>query len=488
MRRYFEVCRLAVIVSALVLVPLRAAGQEAVERSLAREFPSVSLGSETTTFTSGVWTANDRTVQGWRARFPVPSVDTRGLSALEAANASLQARAKAERLSVVYPQFFDDLIVVEGAGQRVVLRALAARASVGKPSNGMLIYEGVADGVDAIEIPRRGRSEELLLLRDERAPRTYEWEIVEMTGVADVALHDGAIRFLPVEREQPAASAFTALTQSLEIERPWVVDAQGRRSETAAHWSLVAAGGDAERQRVRLTLSGTLRFPLVVDPSFSTTGSMITGRSGHTATLLPNGKVLIAGGYAYDVLKSAELYDPLTGTFAATGSMATARLHHTATLLPTGRVYVVGGQDEVGALKTAELYDPATGTFTATTSLSTGRYYHTATLLPTGNVLLAGGSAQGTRGRDIVPSDFGRMLLDAHSKVQRFTLVGSITNVSQYSRSPARRYASDPFAMPPRAVTVERVGPAASTDGPGQSKPFRQPAAERPARGFSTPP
>ena len=78
--------------------------------------------------------------------------------------------------------------------------------------------------------------------------------------------------------------------------------------------------------------------------TFGNTGSLGTARHGHTATLLPNGKVLVAGGYSGSgSLASAELYDPATGTWSATGSLGTARDHHTATLLPNGKVLVAGG-------------------------------------------------------------------------------------------------------------------------------------------------
>jgi WD40 repeat protein len=129
--------------------------------------------------------------------------------------------------------------------------------------------------------------------------------------------------------------------------------------------------------------------------TWTTTGSLATARYVHTATLLPNGKVLVAAGYndSSGYLASAELYDPATGTWTATGSLATARFFPTATLLPNGKVLVTGGyNDSSPALASAELYDPATGTWTATGNLTTARFFQTATLLPNGKVLVVGGN------------------------------------------------------------------------------------------------
>jgi len=122
--------------------------------------------------------------------------------------------------------------------------------------------------------------------------------------------------------------------------------------------------------------------------TFSIAGKMVAARDLHTATLLPNGKVLLAGGPT----ATAEVYDPTNGSFTATGSLSVPRGSHTATLLNTGKVLVVGGNNVTGVLASAELYDPATGIFSPTGSLTDGRSFHTATLLGNGKVLIVGGS------------------------------------------------------------------------------------------------
>jgi hypothetical protein len=130
---------------------------------------------------------------------------------------------------------------------------------------------------------------------------------------------------------------------------------------------------------------------------FSSTGNMTASRAGHTATLLANGKVLITGGADQDStgsgLASAELYDPSAGTFSPTGSMAVGRYMHTATQLQDGKVLIVGGAltSTSNPLAAAEIYDPATGAFTRAGAMATAREQHTATLLADGRVLIVGG-------------------------------------------------------------------------------------------------
>ncbi len=173
-----------------------------------------------------------------------------------------------------------------------------------------------------------------------------------------------------------------------------------------------AAGGDLITNVVGLGDGRVLVLgsdpPQIFDPlsnSFSLTGSLSnTGLYGvdlFSATLLKDGRVLVAGGMSDGRTAAAALYDPRTGTFTATGSMNDARDAHAAVLLADGRVLVLGGDGWTcsgtycyfsGSLSSAELYDPATETFSRAGYMNVGRTEPTATLLQNGDVLVTGGS------------------------------------------------------------------------------------------------
>ena len=133
--------------------------------------------------------------------------------------------------------------------------------------------------------------------------------------------------------------------------------------------------------------------------AFSATGSMTTARANHRQRILFDGRVLITGGFdsGGTPIASAEIYNPTTGTFSATaGPMAAARSAHFMNTVGDGKVLVTGGFGAGGAeLATAELFNPATGTFSAAGSLAHARAHHYATVLPTGEVLVTGGHGGG---------------------------------------------------------------------------------------------
>jgi hypothetical protein len=172
-------------------------------------------------------------------------------------------------------------------------------------------------------------------------------------------------------------------------------------------------GGDRELRSAELYDPATGRFEATggIEPGAPAEG-MAQPRSAHTATPLDDGRVLITGGVAISGglfedsgRRSAELFDPRSGRFSSADTMGQGRFGHTATRLPDGRVLIVGGASSVGSvLDSAEIYDPVSGRFEPTGDLHEARMGHTATLMPDGGVLVIGGQDGATTASKRLPT------------------------------------------------------------------------------------
>ncbi|MFL6598118.1 MAG: kelch repeat-containing protein, partial [Chthoniobacterales bacterium] len=230
------------------------------------------------------------------------------------AMARRQGASGGNELTSFYPERYGEAFVVEGEGIRVAVRPVGGTDVTVQIDNGQVIYRQAYAETDSVHVASAGRSEEFLFLQNECAPREFAYELSEVSAGTRVELVKGEVHFT------------NRAGHGVKIEAPWLIEATGERRAGAVRWELEESKTGA-LPRLRLVVAEGLSYPVLIDPSWVTTGSMGTARRIHTATLLQSGKVLVAGGFGSNLvsLSSAELYDPATGNWSSTGSLGTAR-------------------------------------------------------------------------------------------------------------------------------------------------------------------
>lgn len=238
-------------------------------------------------------------------------------------------------------------------------------------------------------------------------------------GASATTLRDGRVLIAggrPYRHDPPVSSAelFDPVSGTFAPTGSMAVARDGHTATLLPDGRVIVAGGTSTAGSLENGLAGGRTTPTLVeayDPAtgqFERSAEMAQGRAGHTATPLPDGRVLLAGGYSTGtscvMQSSIEILDPASGTSAEVGHLATPRAEHTSTLLPDGRILITGGiggpaqsaecPDAPPFLASAEVIDPSTGTSTATGPLLTERGGHSATLLDDGRVFVVGGTNQ----------------------------------------------------------------------------------------------
>ena len=212
------------------------------------------------------------------------------------------------------------------------------------------------------------------------ATRLANGQVLVTGGRESPASVPTAVRYDPAANSSVPTAAMSVARQ----EHTATLLADGRVLVTGGRYTESQSDANTAYDSTERYDQGTNRWTAAAALGFA--------RTGHTATLLPDGQVLVAGGGA----EAAERYDPRTDRWGPAGTMSTNRYGHTATLLPDGRVLVVGGDtfrvNTAEFLATAELYDPRTNAWGSAVSLAAARGTHTATLLPNGQVLVVGGA------------------------------------------------------------------------------------------------
>lgn len=310
--------------------------------------------------------------------------------------------------NVLFPQTASASMHLEDktTGDGVDVSLPAAQAVSAQSVGGYVVYPA-ALGVGASVLHRAlpSGTEDFVYMSTRPARAEVDYRVSIGTGIAGLRLVGGVLEFL----DQTG-------TPQLHVSPPVIVGADGTPTDGALAvsgcafdadpsppWGRAVTAPGATACTVAVTWpDASVSYPAILDPRWTTTGSMATARIEHTLILLSTGKALAVGGRSSTTsttgLASAELYDRTSGTWSPTGSLAHGRRLHTATQLNTssngttsGKVLVAGGISGTTSMNTAELYSASAGTWVAAGNMDVLRHGHTATLLADGRVLAAGG-------------------------------------------------------------------------------------------------
>ena len=192
------------------------------------------------------------------------------------AMARRQGGSGGSELASFYPTRYGEPFVVEGQGVRVAVRPVGGTDSMAQIDNAQVTYRNAYPETDSVHVVSAGRSEEFLFLQNECAPREFAYELSELSAGTRVELVKGEVRFT------------NKSGQGVKIEAPWLIEASGKSRTDAVHWELDATKSAAGPQRLRLVVAAGLRYPVVIDPSWTLTGSMAPhapGAHGDAAAL-----------------------------------------------------------------------------------------------------------------------------------------------------------------------------------------------------------